>query len=459
MKPFSELFSGWIKTITGKGLKSELVRNGIGSLILKVSDVLFSFLVAVTLARVLGADGYGAYSYVYALVSVLAIPAQFGLPNLLVRETAKALAKQEWGAIQGVWRWAGKTTSLLAVVLILGTYVVVLFWGEYFTPSQVRTMFWGLILMPLIAFGELRGAALRGLHRVVEGQIPEQAIMPGLFFIFTLVAAFVFPTMSITPATAMALQVVAAAVAFMTGAWFLWRATPNEVRGASPVYQNRNWLASTLPLAFIGGMQMINRRTSILILGIFVNSSQVGIFRVADQMALLISLGLQAMNLVVAPQFARLHAIGDKENLQKLATTSSRIVFFLTLLVVVAFLLFGKPFLRLVFGEEFSLAYVPLTILAVGQLINAVTGSVAVLLNMTGHEQDTARGMTISAVGNIILNLILVPLWGFNGAALASAVTFTAWNILLWVAVRKKLHINSMAFDPFGLGETTRKAH
>jgi len=61
----------------------ELVRNGIGSLILKFTFVLLSFGLTVTLARLLGVDGYGVYAYVFALVSLLAIPAEFGLPNLM----------------------------------------------------------------------------------------------------------------------------------------------------------------------------------------------------------------------------------------------------------------------------------------------------------------------------------------------------------------------------------------
>jgi O-antigen/teichoic acid export membrane protein len=448
IKSLLGLFPGLNNVISGRGMGSELARNGIGSLILKISDVLLSFLIAVILARALGAEGYGVYSYVYALVTLLSIPAQFGLPNLLVRETAKALARQEWGIIQGVWRWAGRITGILTVVLILGTGAVVILWGDQFSHQQLFTMFWGLALVPLIALSALRGAALRGLHRVIQGQIPEQAILPGLLLLFILGAIFLFPATNLSPAAAMGFHVAAAALAFVTGAVLLWRATPPEVRRAEPIYESRLWLASTLPLAFIGGMQLINNRTSILILGLFTDSVQVGIYRVADQMSLLVSFGLMAINMAVAPQFARLHAIGDAGRLQKLATTSARMAFFLTTLVVAAFLLFGKLFLGLVFGAEFIPAYSPLIILACGQLVSSAAGSVAVLLNMTGNEQETARGMTIAAVGNVILNLILIPLWGTIGAAVASAVTLSSWNFLLLVAVRRKLKINSMAFGP-----------
>jgi O-antigen/teichoic acid export membrane protein len=88
-----------------------------------------------------------------------------------------------------------------------------------------------------------------------------------------------------------------------------------------------------------------------------------------------------------------------------------------------------------------------------GKHKNNKVKSVGFLLNMTGHEQDTARGMTIAAVSNVVLNLLLVPLWGLTGAALASAITLTAWNVLLWLAVRRRLKINSMAFDLFTINK------
>jgi O-antigen/teichoic acid export membrane protein len=449
MKSFPELFSDVTAMITGKGMRSNLVRNGIGSLILKSAYILLSFSITVTLARKLGPDGYGVYAYVFALITLLSVPAEFGLPNLVVRETAKALAKQEWGAIQGIWRWAGKVTAILTIIMVLGAGVAVLIWGDRFSREQLVTLFWGLGLVPLVALGGLRGAALRGLNKVIQGQLPEQALLPGFFILLILGTAFVF-SVNLTPSMVMSLQVLAAALAFVIGAWLLWRAMPLEVRGVRPVYNSRRWLASTLPLAFTSGMQLINMRTSIIILGIFTSSANVGIYRVADQMSLLVSVSLQAMNMVVAPQFARLHAVGDKTRLQQLAVTSARVVIALTLPVVVIFLIFGKPLLQLVFGAEFVPSYGPLSILALGQLVNSITGSVGILLNMTGFEQDTARGVAVAAVGNIVLNLILIPLWGINGAALSSAITLTLWNVLLWIAVRRRLGINSMAFNFFG---------
>lgn len=427
-------------------LRGSLARKALGSIMLKLAYTLLSFGVAVVLARVLGPAGYGVYAFVFALVTLLAVPAKFGLPNLVVRETAKHIANGEWGLVQGVWRWAGSITGVIALALAVLAGGVLWFWGEQFSTAHVMTLAWGLALVPLVALGDLRGAALRGLDKVLQGQFPEMILRPSLFLILLLATTLVLPMGELSAATAMALQVAAAAAAFAIGAWLLWRTTPQSVSDASPRYERRRWLASTLPLAFTSGMQLINQYTDIIMLGLFVSAAEVGVYRVAAQVSLLVSFGLSAINMVVAPRFARLYANSDMAKLQRLVTVSARAILLCSLPVVAIVIFFGKPLLTLIFGAEFTPAYVPLAILVLGQLVNSAMGSVAFLLNMTGHERDTARGAAIAACGNVMLNLLLIPLFGTAGAAIATATTFTVWNILLWRAVHTRLDIDSMAF-------------
>lgn len=106
----------------------------------------------------------------------------------------------------------------------------------------------------------------------------------------------------------------------------------------------------------------------------------------------------------------------------------------------------GEVILAIAFGSLYETAYIPLIILLVGQLINSGAGSVGLLLNMSGYERETARGMMVAAVLNVVLNLLLIPLWGINGSSLATSVSLIVWNVLLWWAVRKRLGINSLAF-------------
>jgi O-antigen/teichoic acid export membrane protein len=74
-------------------------------------------------------------------------------------------------------------------------------------------------------------------------------------------------------------------------------------------------------------------------------------------------------------------------------------------------------------------------------MINAGMGSVGLILNMTGNEKDTLKGHIIAALVNIILNLVLIPYFGINGAAWATAVSMICWNLILGLLVFKRLGI------------------
>ena len=105
----------------------------------------------------------------------------------------------------------------------------------------------------------------------------------------------------------------------------------------------------------------------------------------------------------------------------------------------------GGLLIRVIFGVEYQPAHVPLSILALGQLVNACFGLVGMLLTMTSHEQATARGLALAAGLNIVLNLLLIPSFGIGGAAAATALSLAAWNLLLWNSARRLLGINTLA--------------
>lgn len=433
-----------IRGISDKISSSSLARDTAWSFILKILHKGIGFAVAVLLARSLGADGYGVYAYAFALVTLLALPAEVGFPTLLVRETARGMAAKQPGVVRGVWVWAGRSTGILSAVLVLGAIAVLMVVNDGRLDEKGATMLWAFLLVPFAALGSLRGAALRGLDRIVAGQLPEDIVRPALFLFLVGAVAVLAPPL--TPPTAMAAHVGAAAVAFVVGAWLLVRHTPPEVRRSEPRSESKTWLASSLPLALIAGLATVNSQTDILMLGIFDSSDQVGIYRIAIQVAALAAFGLNAMNIVIAPRFARLHQLDDLAALQRLVTTSARGILVFSLTVIAIFVFAGEWLITVVFGDVFVASYAPLLILLGGQLVSSAAGSVGYLLNMTGHERDTLRATALAAALNVALNLALIPLWGILGAAVATSVSLSARNLWQWWFVRKRLGINSLAF-------------
>lgn len=429
-------------------VRRPLTKGGIGSLIIKLGYTLLGLLTAVFLARILGPENYGVYSFVYALIMVLAIPAQLGLPQLLVRETSKAAAKQQWGLMRGLWRWGTMATCIFSSVIILLVYLAITVFEDKFDTAVRNTLLAALLLIPLVALGDLRDAAMRGLHKVVLGQIPGSILRPILFLAFLAISLIVTPNGFVQPHHAMSMQSLAAAISFIFGGWMLWKMRPEAlIQKPHPEYQWREWLKASIPLGLIAGFQLVNYHTGIIVLGMFRPSEEAGIYKVIVTCASLVAFGLQAINLVLAPHFASLYAKRELQQLQRLVTISARAILALALPVVLIFVTYGDAFLSIVFGTEYAVGYYPLLILVIGQLVNASMGSVGLLLNMTGHERDTMRGVIMAAIVNLALSILLIPYFGIFGASAATACTVAFWHLMLWRFTHIRLGLESMAIS------------
>jgi len=319
--------------------------------------------------------------------------------------------------------------------------------------SQMLLSFWvALIMLPLINLTSLRRAALRGLNRVVIGQLPELLIQPIVFISLIVASYFVFEKFtekSFTAPWAVGMNVMAAGVALIIGMRLLHKNLPQTVREASPAYISRMWIRSALPLLLITLMQMITIRADTIMLGAIKGANAVGIYAVANRGAGYITLILFAVNSALAPTVASLYSTRDMERLQRIITKSARIILLFSLPIGVALIVFGYWFL-LLFGQDFTQGRTTLTILCTGQIINAAMGSVALLLVMTGQERHAAAGLGIGASLNITMNALLIPKWGIEGAATATASSLIAWNILLAILVYRRLGIHSTALGRIG---------
>lgn len=437
--------------LRGERLRAQLLRGGAGSIAIKVAHTFLALGSTILLARILGPEGFGTYGYVLALITLIAIPAKVGLPPLFVRETARAQAGEQWGLMRGLWRWGNAVVLLFSLFLVIAAAMITSLVAERFSSVQLTTFAWGLAVVPLIALGNLRGAALRGLRKVVQGQLPEHVLRPGLLILLLLATPLFWPSQTLTAAHAMALHVLAAAIAFAIGVWLLWRARPASVTQAVPTYQARNWLTSAMPLALISGLQLINSQTDIIMLGIFSNAGQVGIYKVVIQGGFLVSFTLTAVNTVIAAHIVHLYQAGEHAKLQRVVTWAARCIFLGTLPVALIFIVVGGQILSLVFGEVYGVGQTALAILCVGQLVSAAMGPVIFLLNMTGHEREAARGIAVAASLNILLNILLIPRFGIEGAATANCLTLVLWNILLWRTACRRLGIESSVFGKSSL--------
>lgn len=442
------MIKGWLRAacaqMSGDSLRARLIRGGLGSAGIQAVNGILTLVLGIVLARMLGPKDYGVYAYAFAIMNLLMVAAEVGVPTLLMREVASSLGLAQWGLLRGALRRCAQFVALAATSISLLGFVILTWFADSIRPVVMCTMALMLLMLPVSALRKTVVHAIRGLDRVVAGLALEMFIQPLLVLIIVSLVFIAWPEQR-KPHVAMAAQILSALVVLLIGTLVLRRLLPHEIRTAVPEYQSRKWRTNALAFTLIGGAGIINNQADMIMIGWLMTPEDVASYRVAMQGATLVAFGLQVANSVLAPQFSRLYAQGDIEGLQRLATSSARVILAAALPLASAFVLAGRAIVGWVFGAEYAAAHVPLGILAVGQLINAGFGSVGCLLNMTGHERVTARILWQTALLNIVMNVFLIPPFGTAGAAAASATSLALWNVLLYRKVRKQLGINSTA--------------
>lgn len=433
----------------GYALGRKLTGATLGSLVLALSSKTMMLVASVLLGRILGPHGFGIYSTAMAVMLLLNVPTTFGLPILVVRMLAAYAVREQWGHMRGLLRYANIVVLTLTVSFAMLVFLIVARMRHSIGLSYVHALWWTMALLVVLSINDLRSAALRGLHHVVIGQLPDFVIMPVLFLLS--LGLWVISdhgvAHSMTPAVAIALRFVATFGACAIGIVFLRNRLPRLMRRATPEYEISSWLRASGPLLLIGSLTIINTQTDVIMLATLRSADSAGIFRAASRGAELVGFSIAVANMAIQPTISRLYWNGDIERLQRVAMTAARLTLLIALPVSLVLIIFGRILLGFLFGSNFESGAEVLTILCLGQVVSAAAGMTSSLLNMTGHERDSARGMMIGAATNVLLNLALIPPLGMTGAAIASGISLVTWNGILIERVVKKLGI-----DPTALG-------
>ena len=194
-------------------------------------------------------------------------------------------------------------------------------------------------------------------------------------------------------------------------------------------------------------MFIVIEQTDTIMLGIMRSEAEVGIYSIAFKLAMMTMLIFTAVNSMAAPKFSQFYHSGKMEELKQVAQKSTKLIFWINLPIFIIYVFLGQFILNL-YGSEFTMGYYPLIFLAMGQLILAMVGSVGHFLNMTGHQNVFKNIIIIGGVLNIVLNIILIPNYGINGAAIASMISNAAWSIMAAIYIRHKFGF-SISYIPF----------
>lgn len=407
--------------------------GAIGTFLLQIVQLPFSFVTTIFLARWLGTDTLGVYTYSITWLGFLVVFVTLGLDKLLLRYVAVYDSQQAWGSLRVLGKWANKYVWVVSL-LVGGGAGLLLFYLPISAMSKTAVLL-ALVALPFWASIQLKQATLIGLRLVLPAQLPEMLFRPLAFFLLLLLAKAMWASATIF--TVVGLQTITIVLTWILLLGLLHRMVPGATEATSPLPDAKLWVASAAPLYLTNLLGVLNSRLDVLLLGTLLDGKAVAIYHIAKRLTQPISFILIAANAPLAARISSLHAQGKSVELQDLLKRTTRYMFAVALPLTLLLVLLRRPLLNL-WGVEFVAGEGALIWLALGQLINVFMGSVALVLMMTGHERDVVWGFGGAVIVNVVLNWLLIPYFGANGTAVATSVGLVVSNVILALLVYKR---------------------
>jgi O-antigen/teichoic acid export membrane protein len=385
---------------------------------------------------------FGTYASVLSVVALLGIPAALGFDSYLVPACARLLVQQRYGSLGGLLQRARDLTLVASLGLVLAGAVLPLpaLLGIAVGPYLV-----GLASLPVAALSRLRLATLAGVQHVIEGQLPESLVRPSVLAL--LAAAMAVSFGHLTGLSMVVANLTAVTAAYATGSLLQRRYVPRVVRDAKREFETAAWTHAAVHFVALTGANLVMLNVPLIAVGLMRGPAEAALFAMASKLAILVLFGYEAVNTVLAPATAKLWAEGDTARLQRTVTFTARLALISTLPAGVVFLVAGQWVLGF-FGPAYALAAPALAILTIGQILNAATGNVMLLLTMTGHQSLGAAAQMAVAAACIPLALLLVATIGVNGAALSYVIALVTVNVTWMWLVMRKVGVATTALGP-----------
>lgn len=414
----------------------DLLRGGSIALGFKILGVLAGYVFFWLMANYYGANGVGIFQTIWTVLMISAVVAKLGFDTSIVKLVGVYQARAKGGFIHYLYKKIQKwlLLSSLTIALILIVFSASLS-NLFFETTENRNLliYAAVSLIPLVLLN-YNAETFKSLKHIFAFSIFQN----GTIYLLTgsLIIAFFHLNYGFT-STIWSLTITLIILLVISQIWLFRKLPSPSNEKYEPVYSSRELFKLTVPMLFSNSLFLLMNWTDTLMLSAFLPESKVGIYVTALKIAALNSVVLVAVNSIAMPKFAELFEKRGSGAFRKFVKQSTLLMFITSLPVLIIIFLFPEWLLG-IFGKEFIAGKQVLLMLAFGQFFSTISGSVINILNMSNHQIQARNILGFSTLVNIILNLILIPLYGIFGAAIATTSSTVLWNLLAVIVIYRK---------------------
>lgn len=400
--------------------------------------MLLYFVSSTLLTRLLGDVGRGEYALLTNQVALLAM-----LMSLNVGFGITYFTSRVGHATKDI---VGTAATMFCINLVL---VPLILWGfthaprltDLLMPAQrTSALYWGFVYFSIVLslLNTSIAGVLLGLKRfkIINwmGVVNAGLSAVALLVLFVTRGSILSP--DILP---MVLLVSTVAMALNTATWVVLYIV--EVR--LPPIPILAWsvLRPILAFSLVGYMSnlinLINYRFDVWVIGDSLGEAQLGIYTVA--------VGVAQLLFYIPDPFARVvqpYLFGQLKNemLDKFKTVA-RVNFTAVLGLAILLAITAHWLLPLLFGPVFSASVTPLYLLLPGIILSSATKMLVPLVVHGGYQRVNLYSISVAAIITIVLDLLLIPVLGIEGAAIATTIAYMVIMLALLWTIRYKMGI------------------
>jgi O-antigen/teichoic acid export membrane protein len=411
-----------------------LARGGALNLAGAAASGVLGFVLAVLIARGLGASGSGVLFATVAFINIVAAVAQLGAPSGVVRQVSRFRAIGRAGDIPATLKSAILPVAAIGLAIGAGMYAAAPQLGRFIAGDKgteaadyVRV---AAVFLTVSGCMSVVTGAFQGFGEMLPVVVLQALLLPTVRTV--LCGGAVLGGLEATEiGVAWYLPVL---IVLLTAIPWLrrWMARvarePAEARRSSSEVASEFW-RFTMFQGVATVVQVVLLRLDVLLVSSLRSPEEAGIYAAASRYLTFGVMISTAVVFVIGPQLSGMiaqQAFGRARVVYQAATIWLSAISFPVYLALAAF----APLMMRLFGESFTSGATALTILSLAMLVNMGTGAVRAALFMGGKSSWILLDNAIALALNVGLNLVLIPEFGMSGAAIAWAVSILVGNLV-----------------------------
>lgn len=404
------------------------LRRATRVILARLSVLLVSLGVSVVLSRSLGAEGRGQYYVLSSIVNV-----GFTIGHISLEQAHLPLWREDalHGRLAGNIVWLGIAVGGTAAALTAaGTWI-----GSYFgwiSVPNIGLLFASCLAIPLSCLTAYANGVLvlRGQLVLLSKLQLSAALIQGVVLVTSALAGILSVTMVML--TYVLVSGIPFAIAMLGG---------HIVPGRLDIQLAARTVKTGLGFHSFTVAQLLLLRVDVLLLSTRVTSAEIGYYSLSVTLAWLLFLGTDVVSQMAVPaQGGRDEVLAAKETLNAV-----RINVTMAAAGGLALVVLGPVLIPVVFGNEFVHSIVSLRYLLLGVSFLALVRPMSNLLLRWERRRALAGASVIGLTLNVVANLLLIPRYGIEGSAIASAIGYAAMAAttgLVWFHANRKLTAN-----------------